>query len=59
MQKYITVNGVKYRIRGGHSASELRARYARTVAAMPGTKMTLRGWLQWSGSIHSSVRSKT
>lgn len=62
--RYITVDGVKYRIRGGYTASQLRELYkgfvetvnARATKPEHRTKITLKGWLVGYGKVYNRVR---
>jgi len=53
--KYITENGIKYRIRGQNTASQLRQLYKAFMAEVPGSKLTFRGWLVGFGKVRNRV----
>jgi hypothetical protein len=54
--KYITADGIKFRIRGPYTAKQLRELYPKILAAYPGTKLTFRGWLVKYGKVYSRVK---
>jgi hypothetical protein len=55
-QRYITEHGVKYRIRGPYTASDLRRLFPKVIAAYPGTKLTFKDWLVRYGKVYNKVR---
>lgn len=54
--KYITVEGVKYRIRGPYTAKQLRTHYADFLRKYPGTTASLRGFLVGYGKVYNRVK---
>ena len=58
MKRYITEQGVRYLIRGPHTATDLRGLFRGFLAKYPGTKITFAGWLVGYGKVYCRVRAK-
>lgn len=54
--RYITHEGVKYRIRGPHTATDLRRFYQGMLDKHPGTKLTFRGFIVGYGKVYNRVK---
>ena len=63
--RYITHQGVKYRIRGNHTPAKLHELYDKFIAELNRradaagtghTKLTFKGWLVGFGKVHSRVK---
>ena len=56
-QKTITVNGIKYLIRGNWTVEQLESMYDSFLIKYPGTKTTYLEWLN-RGHIYCKVRDR-
>lgn len=54
--RYIQEGGVKYRIRGPYSASDLRKLFDGFVEKFSGTKITFAAWLVRYGKVYNRTK---
>lgn len=55
--RYVTEQGVKYRIRGTYTATQLRSLYEKLREQYPNTKLTFASWLVRHGKVYNRVRT--
>jgi hypothetical protein len=55
MAQYITINGRRYTIRGGATAKRIRLAYESFIRDTPTTSLSLFGYVQLLGLIHSET----
>lgn len=53
--RYIIEDGIKFRIRGNYTASQLRELFPKILKKYPNTKMTFRHWLVRFGKVCNRV----
>jgi hypothetical protein len=57
MNRYITITGVKYLIRGPYTAREVRQRYTAFMQKYPDSKLTLAQWAAQRGAVYTDIRN--